>query len=336
MKDGRVVKGVNFVNIKDVGDPAEIAVAYEKQGADEIVFLDINATKENRKTMIDVVKRTAENLTVPLTVGGGIRTVEDIENLLDAGASKVSINSAAVENPSLISDAAEKFGKDSIVLAIDAKKMPDGSFHVFTSSGEKDTGIRLVDWVKKAEELNAGEILLTSMDRDGTKDGYDIEMTKLVKNSTNLPVIASGGCGKLQDFIDIFDKTNVDAALAASVFHFNELTIMDVKNELKKKHLIPAIIQEVDTGEVLMLAYVNEESLAKTIETGYTWFYSRSRKKLWNKGETSGNFQKVISITPDCDDDTLLIKVEQKGVACHTGNKTCFYRVGEIYDVNNR
>lgn len=332
--NGKVVKGVNFKNLKDIGDPVEIAEFYNKEGADELVLLDINARCENRKNTISIVEKIAKNVSIPIIVGGGIKTLEDIENILNAGASKVSISSAAVNDPNLIEKASDKFGSKFIIIAIDGKKRKSGDgWNVYTSGGRVDTGIDVLDWAIKAENLGAGEILLTSMDADGTKDGYDIKMTKSVCDKVNIPVIASGGCGKIKDFSEVFKYAGADAALAASIFHYKELSVKDVKNYLNlidkikfDNGLVPAIIQEYKTGEVLMLAYMNKESLGKTIETGKTWFWSRSRNKLWNKGETSGHFQNVKNISVDCDFDTLLIKVNQIGAACHTGNKTCFYR----------
>lgn len=235
---GRVVKGVNFVNLKDVGDPVEIADFYNQEGADELVFLDITATHEGRSTMLEVVRKTAEKVFIPLTVGGGIRTLEDFKEILRAGADKVSVNSAAIRNPMLISSAAEKFGSQCVVVAIDGKKRADGSgWNVVINGGRIDTGIDALEWVKKIEELGAGEILLTSMDADGTKNGYDIEFTKAVVEACNIPVIASGGCGKLEHFYDVFKDGEADAALAASIFHYKELSISEVKNYLKEKSI---------------------------------------------------------------------------------------------------
>jgi cyclase len=233
---GRVVKGVNFVNLKDVGDPVEIADFYNHEGADEIVFLDITATHEGRSTMIDVVKRTAEKVFIPLTVGGGIRTLEDFKEILRAGADKISVNSAAIRDPELVKRAAERFGSQCVVVAIDGRKREDGSgWNVVINGGRIDTGLDALEWVKKVESLGAGEILLTSMDADGTKNGYDIEFTKAVVEACNIPVIASGGCGKLEHFYDVFEETGADAALAASLFHYRELSISQVKNYLKEK-----------------------------------------------------------------------------------------------------
>lgn len=235
---GKVVKGINFVNLKDVGDPVDIAQYYNKEGADEIVFLDITATYEKRKTLIDVVERTGEKVFIPLTVGGGISGIDDFKVILRAGADKISVNSAAIRNPNLIYEAADKFGSQCVVVAIDAKKRAEGQgWDVFIEGGRKNTGIDAIEWVKKVENLGAGEILLTSMDADGTKNGYDIELTKAVAESVNIPVIASGGCGSLEDFYDVFEDTGADAALAASLFHYGELEIKDVKEYLYKRDI---------------------------------------------------------------------------------------------------
>ena len=234
VRDGKVVKGVNFVGIKEVGDPVELAMEYDRQGADEICFLDITATHEGRGTMVDVVRRTAQNVFVPLTVGGGISSVDDIRNILRAGADKVSINSAAVRNPKLISEAAEIFGSQCVVVAIDAKRREDGSFTVVISGGRIDTGMDAVQWAKQVQQLGAGEILLTSMDTDGVKNGFDLELTNAVSQAVTIPVIASGGCGCLEHFSQVFEKTGADAALAASLFHFKELTVSQVKEHLRE------------------------------------------------------------------------------------------------------
>lgn len=233
---GRVVKGVNFINLKDVGDPVEIAEFYNKEGADELVFLDITATHEGRKTMIDVVKRTAEKVFIPLTVGGGISDIEDFKSILRAGADKVSINSSAIRSPELIKRAADRFGSQCVVVAIDARIREDKSgWNVFINGGRIDTGLDAVQWAKKAEGLGAGEILLTSMNADGTKAGYDIRLTKAITESVNIPVIASGGCGTLEHFYEVFTQSGADAALAASLFHYRELSIEQVKKYLKEK-----------------------------------------------------------------------------------------------------
>lgn len=243
VRDGKVVKGINFVGIREVGDPVECAEMYNRQGADEIVFLDITATHEHRKTMVDVVRETAKKVFVPLTVGGGISTIEDFANLLRAGADKVSVNSAALYNPQLIADAADKFGSQCVVVAIDAKKMATGNWHAFVAGGRKDTGIDAVEWARKACELGAGEVLLTSMDTDGTKNGFDLELLRAVTQVVQVPVIASGGCGKLEHFSQVFEETDADAALAASLFHYRELTVGEVKAHLKA-HGIPVRMTE--------------------------------------------------------------------------------------------
>ncbi|MBU3191468.1 imidazole glycerol phosphate synthase subunit HisF [Clostridium bowmanii] len=231
---GRVMKGINFINLTDVGDPVEIAEFYNSEGADEIVFLDITATNEGRKNMLDVIKRTAEKVFIPLTVGGGIKSIEDFKETLRAGADKISINSAAIRSPKLIFDAAAKFGSQCVVVAIDGKKNEDSlGWHVVINGGRIDTGLDAVKWAKKVEELGAGEILLTSMDADGTKEGYDIEFINAITSSVNIPVIASGGCGKIEDFYEVFEKSGADAALVASLFHYKELSIKEVKQYLK-------------------------------------------------------------------------------------------------------
>ena len=237
VRDGRVVKGVNFVNIRDAGDPVELARFYSDQGADEIVFLDITATHEARKTVADVVERTAEQVFVPLTVGGGIRTLDDFRELLRAGADKISVNSAAVARPELITEAAERFGSQCVVLAVDARSRGDGTWEVVVAGGRKPTGLDLLEWVKKGEALGAGEILLTSMDADGTKAGFDLPMTKAVTEAVGIPVIASGGCGSLSHFAEVFEETGCDAALAASLFHFGELTVPQVKEYLETRQI---------------------------------------------------------------------------------------------------
>lgn len=237
VRDGKVVKGINFIGIKEVGDPVECAIEYDKQGADEIVFLDITATHEGRGTMLDVVRRTAKNVFVPLTVGGGIRTAEDFRNLLLAGADKVSVNSAAIRNPSIISEAASRFGSQCVVVAIDGKQTVPGKYNVYVNGGRIGTGLDVVQWAIEAEKLGAGEILLTSMDADGTKQGFDVDMLNAVCKVVNIPVIASGGCGQLSHFTELFQKTSADAALAASIFHYGELTVNQVKTELRDNGL---------------------------------------------------------------------------------------------------
>lgn len=232
VQGGRVVKGINFVGIKEVGDPVECAMEYDRQGADEITFLDITATHEGRGTMLDVVRRTAKKVFVPLTVGGGIHTLEDYRDTLRAGADKVSVNSAAIRDPELISRAADKFGSQCVVVAVDVKRREDGSCAVFINGGRINTGLDALQWIRECERRGAGEILLTSMDADGTKNGFDLELTDTVSRLVRIPVIASGGCGCLKDFAEVFQKTGADAALAASLFHYRELTVGQVKEYL--------------------------------------------------------------------------------------------------------
>lgn len=236
VNNGRVVKGVNFVNLVDAGDPVEIAAAYDKAGADEVVFLDITASSDNRATKADMVRRVGEKVFIPFTVGGGIRTVDDFRAILREGADKVAVNSAAIMNPTLISEAADKFGSQCVVVAIDAKRRGDGSgWNIYKNGGRVDMGIDAVEWAIRANELGAGEILLTSMDCDGTKNGYDIELTRMVSEHVSIPVIASGGAGKMEHFYDAFASGKADAALAASLFHFRELEIRDVKEYLRNQ-----------------------------------------------------------------------------------------------------
>ena len=237
IKNGKVVKGVNFVGLKDVGDPIDLAKRYDEQCADEVVFLDITASYEERDIIKDLIERGAKELTIPLAVGGGIRTLDDFRMILASGADKVSINSAAINNPNLIKEAANEFGVQCVVVAIDAKKRDGGGYDVYVKGGRENTGIDLIEWVTKCQELGAGEILLTSMDADGTKAGYDLEMINAVCDVVDIPGIASGGCGSIQDIVDVFEKTNCDAALVASLFHFGEATVEDVRKELRKHNI---------------------------------------------------------------------------------------------------
>ncbi len=255
VKDGRVVKGINFINLKDAGDPVETASTYSKEGADELVYLDITASVEKRSAMLEIVAKTAEKVFIPLTVGGGIRNLEDIRLLLKSGADKVSINTAAIENPNLIKESAEEFGSQCIVVAIDAKKMISqlntrklthpqtrtSSWEVYTYGGRKPTGVDAVEWAKQAEKLGAGEILLTSMDKDGTKDGYDLQLTRAISEAVNIPVIASGGAGNLAHLEEALTKGKADAVLAASIFHYGEFSIQDAKKYLRDKGIIVRI-----------------------------------------------------------------------------------------------
>ena len=233
VNDGRVVKGINFVNLRDAGDPVEVAAAYDKAGADEVVFLDITASSDHRATVVDMVRKVAEKVFIPFTVGGGIRTVEDFKVLLREGADKISINSSAINTPELIGNAADKFGSQCVVVAIDARRREDGSgWNVYKNGGRIDTGLDAVEWAMKANRLGAGEILLTSMDCDGTKAGYDIELTRQIADNVSIPVIASGGAGTKEHFYEVLTEGHADAALAASLFHYKELEIRDLKNYL--------------------------------------------------------------------------------------------------------
>ncbi|AZS18061.1 imidazole glycerol phosphate synthase subunit HisF [Paenibacillus lutimineralis] len=236
VKDGRVVKGVNFVNLCDAGDPVELAALYDREGADEIVFLDISASHEGRATMIEVVRQTAGEIAIPFTVGGGISQVDDMKRILRAGADKIAINTAAVTNPELILDGARRFGSQCIVVAVDAKYNAEwGDWEVFTHGGRKPTGMRALAWIQEAEAKGAGEILLTSMDADGTKDGFDLALTKVVSSQVGIPVIASGGAGKMADFYDVFTEGQADAALAATIFHYKEVAVPELKADLKAR-----------------------------------------------------------------------------------------------------
>lgn len=249
VKDGRVVKGVNFVSLKDAGDPVEIAAAYDAAGADEVVFLDITASSDQRSTVVDMVRKVAETVFIPFTVGGGIRTVEDFKLLLREGADKISVNSAAITNPRLIADAAEKFGSQCVVVAIDAKRRPDGGWNVYKNGGRIDTGLDAVEWAQRAQKLGAGEILLTSMDCDGTKAGYDLPLTRTIADHVNIPVIASGGAGTMEHFYEALTEGRADAALAASLFHYKELEICDVKDYLADRGVpVRGITKEKQNG----------------------------------------------------------------------------------------
>ena len=235
--NGRVVKGVNFVGLKDAGDPVEVAKRYNIEGADEVTFLDITATHQKRKTIVDIVKEVAKEVFIPLTVGGGIRTLDDIYTLLDAGCDKVSINSAAIKRPEFITEGANRFGSQCIVVAIDAKRVGDGTWHIFTHGGRNDTGIDAIKWAKEAYDRGAGELLVTSMDADGTKAGYDNELNHLISQEVPIPLIASGGAGTMEHIKDAFTLGNADAALAASIFHFREIDILDLKHYLREQNI---------------------------------------------------------------------------------------------------
>ncbi len=355
VKDGRVVKGVNFLGLVDAGDPVACAARYQEEGADELVFLDITATREDRGTLTELVERIAEQVFIPFTVGGGVSSVEDIRGLLRAGADKVSINSAAVRDPELLRRGAAAFGSQCIVLAVDARRRPEGhpagpGWEVYVAGGSRATGLDALEWIAQGVALGAGEILLTSMDRDGTRDGYDLELLRAAAARVEVPVIASGGCGTLEHMVEALRDGAAHAVLAASIFHFGSHTVAEAKRHLAAagvpvrplpEHalaalpdlerlrwgadgLLPAIAQDTATGEVLMLAWMSRESLRRTLATGRVWYWSRSRGELWNKGATSGHTQRVVRVRVDCDQDALLVEVEQVGAACHNGTRSCF------------
>lgn len=353
VKDGRVVKGINFEGLRDIGDAVEAARRYDEADADELVFLDISATAEGRKTMLDVVARVAEQVFIPLTVGGGVSAVEHVEALLHAGADKVAINSAAVKDPDLITRASERFGAQCVVVAVDAKRVPvEGGgtrFEVFVAGGKVPTGKEALAWIEEAVARGAGEILLTSIDADGTKQGFDLELLRLARERVNVPIVASGGAGALSHFKDAV-TAGADAVLAASLFHDRILTIDDVKGHLAgegvdvrfrprmevtggepvfdRDGLLPTILVDAATGEVLTFAFSSVESWRRMRATGETWLWSRSRKELWRKGATSGHTQRVRSIALDCDRDAAVVRVEAHGPACHTGARSCFCQAG--------
>lgn len=350
--NGRVVKGVSFESLRDAGDPVEAAIRYEAEGADELAFLDIAAAHEKRGTLVDLASRVAEVLSIPFTVGGGVRSVEDADALLRAGADRVTVNTAAVEDASLITRLAEQFGAQCVVVAIDGKRVRDTGglavMRVMTHGGRRPTDRTVTGWAAAAAAAGAGEILLTSVDADGTQAGFDLEMLRAVRAAVDIPIVASGGAGQLDDFAKAVVIGGADAVLAASVFHDRIFTIGAVKEAMRRvglairpaparvrtllprydaSGLVPVVMRDVVTGNVLTLAWTNAEALAKTRETGLAHFYSRSRKVLWKKGETSGNVQRVVGISLDCDDDTVLYDVRPSGPACHTGADSCFSRV---------
>ncbi|MBM4280247.1 MAG: imidazole glycerol phosphate synthase subunit HisF [Deltaproteobacteria bacterium] len=346
VKDGRVVKGVNFERLRDMGDPVEHARFYGEAGADELVFLDVSATLEGRRTMLDVVRRVAEQVFIPLTVGGGVSDVEHVASLLRAGADKVGINSAAVTDPGLITRCAERFGSQCVVVAVDSKRTADGH-RVFTRGGKHQTERETLAWIEEAVAKGAGEILLTSIDRDGTGQGFDVELLAEVRRRVRVPVVASGGAGRAAHFADAA-RAGADAVLAATLFHERTLSIDDVKDAMAVRGvavrqaarvpvlpagasptfdaqgLLPAVLVDADSGEVLTLAYMNADSWQRTRATGETWLYSRSRGALWHKGATSGHTQQVVSLALDCDHDAVVVRVRPRGPACHEGWRSCF------------
>ena len=328
VRNGRVVKGTNFEGIRDVADPVEMARMYNAAGADELVFYDITASFEGRALFTDILTRVASEIFIPLTVGGGINTLEDFDRVLKCGADKVSVNSGALRDPGLIPAAAQKYGDQCVVLSADVKRV-NGQFRVFAKGGREDTGRDALDWISWCVAHGAGEICLNSIDTDGVRTGFDLEMLDAVAARVNVPIIASGGAGKKEDFLELFHHKGIDAGLAAGIFHpiRGGRTVMELKFD--EKGLIPAIVQDHYTKEVLTLAYMNAETLALTIAEGRTVFWSRSRQEIWRKGDTSGNVQHVVSITADCDKDALVVEVVKDGPACHTGAESCFFN--EVY-----
>jgi imidazoleglycerol phosphate synthase cyclase subunit/phosphoribosyl-ATP pyrophosphohydrolase len=346
VKNGRVVKGVNFEGLRDMGDPVEHARFYGDAGADELVFLDVSATLEGRRTMLDVVHKVAEQVFIPLTVGGGVSEVDHVADLLRAGADKVGINSAAVADPTLITRCAERFGSQCVVVAVDSKRTPDGH-RVFTRGGKHQTERETLSWIEEAVARGAGEILLTSIDRDGTGQGFDVELLAEVRRRVRVPIVASGGAGRVDHFADAA-VAGADAVLAATLFHERTLSVDDVKDAMAARGvavrraprvpvtpadavprfdaqgLLPAVIVDADSGEVLTLAYMNAESWARTRRSGETWLWSRSRGELWHKGATSGHTQQVVSLALDCDADAVVVRVRPNGPACHEGWRSCF------------
>ena len=346
---GRVVKGLKFENLRDAGDPVEAARRYEAEGADELCFLDVAASHEGRGTLVDLVRRVADVLSIPFTVGGGVRSVEDAGALLAAGADRVTVNTAAVLDPDLVTRLAERYGAQCVVVAVDAKRVGE-RFVVSTHGGRNLTGTELGTWVSEVTARGAGEILLTSMDADGTKAGFDLAMLKAARAVTTLPIVASGGAGELGHFAPAVLEGGADAVLAASVFHDRIFSVGMVKRAMAKagvpvrpaipagleevafdgRGLVPVVVRDATTGEVLTLAWANDEALALTVETRQTHLFSRSRKALWKKGETSGNVQRVVGVSLDCDRDAVLYDVEPAGPACHTGAATCFAPIDAI------
>lgn len=346
IKNGKVVKGQQFENVVTIADPLEIAKYYSDTGADELIFYDIMASTEDRGPFLNLVSQIAKTINIPFTVGGGVKSIDDFDALLKSGADKVSINTQAFTNPNLIKEASLKYGAQCVVLSVDIKKVDD-DYVVFTHGGRTNTGRKALDWILEGVKLGAGELCINSIDADGSKKGFDLPLLKSIESEVTVPIIASGGAGDKMDFVKLFKETSISAGLAASIFHSKKVSIPEVKFELKREgipvrsyfaplfeaELIPAIVQSAQTGVVLMLAYVNEEALEKAITTGYTHFYSRSRQSLWFKGETSGNKQALVDLRYDCDNDTLLMMVNEEGPACHTGSYSCFNQVPENKNV---
>lgn len=341
VKDGRVVKGVNFVALKDIGNPVELARFYDQEGADELVFLDISKTQDGHAFLLPLIQETAAAITVPLTVGGGIKTLDDIQLLLEAGASRVSIGSAAIADPEFVKAAVEKFGGHTIVAAIDIQwDDEDQAFYVYSHGGTKRTDWKAFDWLLECEKYGVGELLITNKNRDGVQNGFDLEFLSEAAKIVDTPIIASGGAGTIEDFVDLFEKTPVTAGLAASIFHNGTVKIADLKTELmaagiplvpatgpdfaKGNGLISVILQDSCTQQVLMNGYMNKEAYQRTLQDNVVWFYSRSKERLWKKGETSRHYQYVDQMSLDCDRDALLVQVTPAGPTCHLNRPSCF------------
>lgn len=336
VKNGQVVKGVRFRQHQVMGDIVELAERYCQQGADELVFYDITASAEQRSVDTDWIKRIAQVINIPFCVAGGIRTLQDADMILSAGADKISINSPALDNPQLIDELVNVFGKQCVVIGIDSFAQ-DNDYFVYQYTGcettQRNTKKRTIDWLREAQQRGAGEIVLNCMNQDGVRQGYDCQQLSLMRQHCQVPLIASGGAGSMADFQHVFTQANVDGALAASVFHKNLFSIEKLKHYLQSQKiavrpvspsLIPAIIQDADTREVLMLGYMNDQSWQKTLDTKRVTFYSRSKQRLWTKGESSGNYLQLIDYRIDCDQDTILIFAKPAGPTCHLGNTTCF------------
>ncbi len=344
---GRVVKGVRFQNLRDAGDPVELAARYDREGADELVFLDITATIEGRESTYDVISRTAEQVFIPLTVGGGVRAQDDVRALLRAGADKVSLNSAAVRDPSLLQRCSDTFGSQCVVVAIDARRRDDDTgWEVVVDAGRTPTGREAVEWAREATvERGAGEVLLTSMDRDGTGDGYDLELLRAVGDAVPVPVIASGGAGRGRPLRRRAPRGRRGArrllvprrrahdrrgqGVRRERGHPGEARMNLDELRFDDRGLIPVIAQDATNGEVLMFAWANREALERTLEEGRMVYWSRSRQELWRKGDTSGHVQHWEELRADCDADVVLAKIHQEGAACHTGARSCFFRTLE-------
>ena len=360
VKNGRVVKGVNFEGLQDMADPVEMARYYNASGADELVFYDITASVEGRGLFTDILRRVASQIFIPLTVGGGINTLDDFDRVLKCGADKVSVNSGAIRSPGIIPAAAQKYGNQCVVLSADIKRV-DGKFMLFAKGGRENTGIDALDWLEQGVKNGAGELVVNSIDTDGVKNGFDLELLDAVAARCAVPIIASGGAGKKEDFLELFrnhpgkpragharpllrnnskptlyllPKLTKRGTLNYITLGVSTMEITENSKTLKfdANGLIPAIVQDHYTKEVLTLAYMNAETLALTIAEGRTVFWSRSRREIWRKGETSGNVQRVVSITADCDKDALVIDVVKSGPACHTGAESCFFNPVYVSD----